>query len=94
MLPFGVVYLLEARPPCDADVVDEHVETTESAHRLPDRTLGLAGHGKIGRDMVRLADSRCSTASAGDDAGTLGDQQPSGLEADTGGGAGDQARTS
>ena len=48
MLPFGVVYLLEARPPCDADVVDEHVETTESSHRLPDRPLGLAGHGKIG----------------------------------------------
>ena len=91
-VPLGVLDLLEPRLSRQPDVVDEHVEPTERAHRLLDHPTGFLDLAQIGSDVQRLPDARCNAAAAGHDVRAFHGEHPRGGKTDPGCRAGDEAR--
>src|SRR4249919_1307832 len=87
-IPLVVSDLLEARLPCDTDVVDEDVEAADGFDGNLDDPLRFARQGEICDDVGLLPHVRWRPSTAGDDARTFFDELPHDGEPDPGGRAG------
>jgi hypothetical protein len=81
LVPLLVGHLFERALVCEADVVDEHVDSAEPLFDLADEALRFAELCEIGCDMQRLADLRRPVAPArGDDRRAFRREQPCSFE--------------